>query len=165
MPAELSVIEAFNQSNVNILDCDYIFLDEAQFITAQQALELFHISKNKKLKKLQIVCYSLKTDFQANFFPGNQVLFRYADEQHELVMRCEYCAEVIANFNARQVNGKFVTEGAQVVIDNQDSVAYYALCSYCFHESVLTNDQVNQQVTKELEQFEEKQSFVKKADS
>ena len=37
-----------------------------------------------------------------------------------------------ARFNARKINGKFVFEGEQVAIDNENNVEYESLCPVCY---------------------------------
>ena len=37
-----------------------------------------------------------------------------------------------AMFNARKINGKFVFEGEQVAIDNENNVEYESLCPVCY---------------------------------
>lgn len=58
---------------------EYVFVDEAQFLTPEQVQELADMAE-----KLDIFCYGLKTDFQGNFFPGSAALLRLAEEIHEV---------------------------------------------------------------------------------
>jgi thymidine kinase len=58
-----------------------------------------------------------------------------ADELDELITICR-CGKR-AKFNARKVNGEFVSEGEQVVIDNTNNVTYESLCGNCYLEYVL----------------------------
>ena len=58
---------------------EYVFIDEAQFLTPEQVQELADMSD-----QLDIFCYGLKTDFQGNFFPGSAALLRLAEEIHEV---------------------------------------------------------------------------------
>lgn len=157
LPADKTIIEACNLSKVNILNYDFLVIDEAQFMNPKQVYELWQISN--KIEKLQIICYSLITDFQANFFPGSEALSRFADEKYILVRRCEYCAQELANFNARKVNGVFVTEGDQVVIDNKADVSYKSLCGACYYKHLRANDDVSQQIDRELSEIKK---YVKK---
>jgi len=64
-------------------DCpwDYIFVDEAQFLTKKQVLEL-----TKLVDKLNITvfCYGLRTDFRGEPFEGATYLMAWSDEIHEI---------------------------------------------------------------------------------
>ncbi len=51
------------------LDC--ILVDEAQFLTRDHVLQLCRISDELKIP---VLCYGLRTDFQANLFPGSAAL-------------------------------------------------------------------------------------------
>ena len=39
-----------------------------------------------------------------------------------------------AIFNGRKVNGKFVFEGEQIAIDEENNVEYEALCGHCYYK-------------------------------
>lgn len=124
-----TVLEAGIRNKINFLYHDFLVLDEAQFITEQQALELWLISKKTNL---QIICYCLMTDFQANFFPASKILLSYADEKNELKRRCEVCGLSSAIANARKVDGVFVSSGDQIVIDGTKNVQYVSMCGNCY---------------------------------
>ena len=103
-----------------------ILIDEAQFLTPKQVEELFCISK---VKDVPVICYGLRTDFQTNMFPGSKRLMELADELEELTTICK-CGKK-AKFNARMIDGKFVSEGTQVAIDGKDAT-YEPLCGECY---------------------------------
>lgn len=117
-------------NNLEGVDC--ILADEAQFFKSTQIDELFILSK---IYDIPVVCYGLKSDFKSKSFPGSQRLFELADELTELETICR-CGKK-ARFNARIVNGEFVSEGAQVAIDGIDDISYEALCGKCYLEKVL----------------------------
>lgn len=109
-----------------------ILVDEAQFLTGDQAFELFIITKEYDIP---VICYGLKADFKTNLFTGSKRLLEIADEFTELPTICR-CGKK-ARFNARKVNGKFVFEGDQVAIDEMDDVTYESLCGKCYLEKVM----------------------------
>lgn len=109
-----------------------ILVDEAQFLSASQVDDLFFISKTKDIP---VICYGLRSDFQTKAFPGSMRLFELADELEELVTICR-CGKR-AQLNGRLVNGVFVSEGAQVAIDEKDDVTYESLCGKCYIEKVM----------------------------
>lgn len=60
--------------NHNDITC--LVIDEAQFLTEMQVLELVIITKDWNIP---VICYGLKVDFQGKLFPGSDALIRYAD--------------------------------------------------------------------------------------
>jgi thymidine kinase len=110
---------------------DCIFADEAQFLNEKQILQLRQIVSKYNVP---VMCYGLRADFQGKGFPGSIELLLMSDELRELKTICE-CGK-IARFNARKVNGEFVSEGAQVAIDETDDVTYESLCAKCYAEKV-----------------------------
>ena len=101
----------------------YIFIDEAQFLTSGQVQELADMSD-----RLEIFCYGLKTDFQGNFFPGSAALLRLAEEIHEVPGGLCWCGAK-ATMNTRiDPKGNVIKTGEQVLIDNQEEIRYIGLC-------------------------------------
>ncbi len=113
-------------------DIACVLVDEAQFLSRDQVDELFMFSK---LKDIAVICYGLRSDFKTISFPGSLRLFEVADVLEELYTICR-CGKR-AKFNARIVNGKFTSSGAQVAIDGEGSVEYESLCGKCYLEKVL----------------------------
>ncbi|MDD2560915.1 MAG: thymidine kinase [Eubacteriales bacterium] len=102
---------------------EYVFVDEAQFLTPEQVQELADMAE-----KLDIFCYGLKTDFQGNFFPGSAALLRLAEEIHEVPGGLCWCGAK-ATMNTRiDPEGNVVKKGQQVLIDNQQAIRYIGLC-------------------------------------
>ena len=130
-----------SDSNIYDLICDRlsevscIFIDEAQFLSEQQVIDLFIISNNYDIP---VICYGLRTDFRGNLFPGSSKLLGIAEELHEFKTLCN-CGE-IARYNARRVNGKFVVDGDSVLIDGTSEVEYVPLCANCYTKYVLSQD-------------------------
>ena len=104
-----------------------IFVDECQFLTVKQAEELFWIAVEKDIP---VLCYGLRTDFMTNGFAASARLLELAHSIEEMKTICR-CGKK-AMFNARKINGKFVFEGRQVAIDNQNNVEYESLCPLCY---------------------------------
>lgn len=105
-----------------------ILIDEAQFLTKQQVYQLTDV-----VDKLHIpvLCYGLRTDFQANLFEGSQYLLAWADQLEELKTIC-YCGRK-ANFVLRlNENGEVIKEGAQIQIGGNDS--YLSVCRLHYKE-------------------------------
>lgn len=111
-------------------DITCLIIDEAQFLTEKQVLELVIITKDWNIPA---ICYGLKVDFQGKLFTGSEALIRYADDLNELVSICA-CGKK-ARFNARKVNNKYVFDGNQILIGEDES--YDPLCETCFMNKVL----------------------------
>lgn len=109
-----------------------ILVDEAQFLTREQVDELWYITK---AYDIAVIAYGLRTDFMTNIFEGSERLLALADEFQELATVCR-CG-VKARFNARKIDGEFVTEGESVVIDDSQDVAYESMCGKCYIQKVL----------------------------
>ena len=107
-----------------------VLIDEAQFLTLNQVLELVIITKEWNIP---VICYGLKVDFQGNLFEGSKALLSYADALQELVAICN-CGKK-ARFNARKINGKYLFDGEQILIGEDES--YEPLCESCFMKKVL----------------------------
>ena len=104
-------------------DFQYVFVDEAQFLTEAQVQEMADMADT-----LEIFCYGLKTDFMGRFFPGSAALLRLAEDIQEVPGSLCWCGKK-ATMNTR-VNGRgdVIKRGAQVLIDNQDEIKYIGLC-------------------------------------
>ena len=109
-----------------------ILIDEAQFLNKNQVFELFKITK---LLEIPVMCYGLKSNFKGEFFEGSEALMIYADSLEEIVTICS-CGKK-ARFNARKVNGDFVTDGEDVLIDgSNENVEYVPLCGKFYIKKV-----------------------------
>ena len=128
-----------NDSATEMLDKAYkkrpfvcVLLDEAQFITASQAEEFFWYAVNADIP---VLAYGLRADFATNGFPGSTRLLELAHELQELKTICR-CGKK-ALFNGRKINGKFVSEGNQVAIEDQADIEYESLCAQDYQKLVL----------------------------
>ncbi len=111
---------------------DAILVDEAQFLTKSQVEDLWIISKKLDIP---VICFGLKTNFKSEFFEGSKRLFELSDKFKELETICE-CGKK-AFFNARKINGKYVKDGLENVIDGEnEKIKYVPLCGKCYLEKV-----------------------------
>ncbi len=104
-----------------------VLVDEAQFLTVKQIDELYEIAV---LMHIPVICYGLRADFKNDGFPGSIRLLLLAHSLEELKTIC-MCGKKAVH-NSRKINGKWVFEGEQVVIDNSSNVEYVSLCSECY---------------------------------
>ena len=122
-------------SNGNRKNIHCILVDEAQFLTAKQINSLSNIVD---YFNIPVMCYGLKNDFQNNLFEGSETLLLYADKIIEIKTICakEECGKK-AIMNGRFIDGIIETEGAQVVIGDEQ---YIPLCRKCYMVEVKNRD-------------------------
>ena len=126
--------------NVSILDAvideakrrpvDCLLVDEAQFLTQRHVLELVEIVDRLDIP---VLCYGLRTDFQAELFPGSAQLLALADSLVELKAVCECGRKSTMNLRV-DASGKAVKAGAQTEIGGNDR--YVAMCRKHFSEAL-----------------------------
>ena len=105
-----------------------ILVDEAQFLTREHVLELCRVTDELGIP---VLCYGLRTDFQANLFEGSAALLALADVLIELKAVCECGRKATMNLRV-DANGHAVAAGAQTEIGGNDR--YVALCRRHFFE-------------------------------
>lgn len=89
-----------------------VLVDEAQFLTARQVLQLTLICDRLQVP---VLCYGLRTDFRGEPFEGSKYLLAWAEELIEIKTVCHTGKK--ATMNARlDEKGNRVLEGAQVDI-------------------------------------------------
>lgn len=103
-------------------------VDEAQFLSRDQVFDLGRVSDDLGIP---VLCYGLRTDFQAELFEGSKYLLALADELMELKTICPCGKKAIMNLRIGP-DGKAIKEGEQKVIGGNES--YIALCRKHFHE-------------------------------
>jgi len=100
-------------------NCEYIFIDEAQFLSKLQVLDLAEIVDNAGVN---IFCYGLRTDFKGKPFIGSSYLMAWADEIVEVESYDSYGKK--ATFNMRlDKDKKRLWDGKQTEIGlNYESI-------------------------------------------
>ena len=89
-----------------------VFVDEAQFMSAKQVLQLTLVCDRIGIP---VLCYGLRTDFRGEPFVGSKYLLAWADVLGEIKTICHSGKK--ATMNARlDEQGNRVNEGAQVEI-------------------------------------------------
>ena len=130
IPPHVDVYDLFTRTQRG--KCDVIIVDECQFMTEAQIDELRAIVNDFNVP---VMCFGLRTDFQTRLFPGSRRLMEVADTIQEIKTICDCGAK--ATVNARISNGHIVTEGAQVVLGDNDS--YIAMCHRCYVNGIREN--------------------------
>lgn len=107
-----------------------VLIDEAQFLSRDQVFQLARLADEANIP---VVAYGLRTDFQAELFPGSAALLGIADTLVEIKAVCECGRKATMNLRV-DANGDAVKEGAQTEIGGNDR--YVALCRRHFMEKV-----------------------------
>ena len=104
-----------------------ILIDEAQFLTEAQVVQLHQIAC---VGRTPVICYGLRSDFLGKPFPGSRALLTLADDLEEMKTICR-CGRK-ATMNVRlDADGNRVTEGEQVEIGGNNR--YEAVCPKRFY--------------------------------
>ena len=107
---------------------DWILVDEAQFLTANQVDQFARIVDDFGCN---IICYGLRTDFKTNLFEGSRRLFELADSIDEVKSTCSCGGKTIVNARIDS-KGEIITEGEQVEIGGNDR--YTSVCRRCWND-------------------------------
>lgn len=105
-----------------------IFIDECQFLTKEQVMQLSDIVDDLNVP---VICYGLKTDFKGELFEGSAALFELADRFNEIKTTCSMC-ESKATMNLRTNNGKPVKTGSVIQIGDDE---YFPMCRKHYKKS------------------------------
>ena len=103
----LTVREQLQKSKI---DC--VLIDEAQFLTPTQVLQLTLVCDRLEIP---VLCYGIRTDFRGEPFPGSMYLLAWAEDLTEIKTVCRSGRK--ATMNARlDAGGQRVLEGEQIDI-------------------------------------------------
>lgn len=107
-----------------------VLIDEAQWLTREHVWQLVKFVDSKKIP---VLCYGLRTDFQGKLFPGSEVLLALADELREIrtICRCGRKATMTVRYD---VDGNPAKEGSQNQVGGNDS--YESMCRYHWSEAL-----------------------------
>lgn len=107
-----------------------ILIDEAQFLTKAQVYQLSDVVDKLKIP---VLCYGLRTDFQAELFEGSKYLLAWADELEELktICDCGKKAHFVVRLNEK---GEAIKDGEQIQIGGNDK--YLSVCRYHYKQKL-----------------------------
>ncbi len=118
---ELDLLEFIEKRNhEKSISC--VLIDEAQFLTE---LQVWQLSRVVDELGIPVMCYGLRTDFQAKLFPGSSALLAIADEIREIRTIC-WCGSKAIMVLRLDKNGSPVLDGDQVDIGGNDK--YVSVC-------------------------------------
>ena len=126
---ETNIYEFF-QKNIKYKKPDWIFVDEAQFLTEEQVDQ---ISDIVDFDGINVWCFGLRTDFKTHLFSGSKRLFEIADKILELKSSCECGGKNVVNARLTK-DGKLAIGGAQTQVGGDD--LYKAICRKCYKEKM-----------------------------
>ena len=109
-----------------------VLIDEAQFLTAEQVDQLMLVTIRLNIP---VMAYGLRCNFRqsGDGFDGATRLLQIAHDIEELKTICE-CGHK-ATCNCRFLNGRIVTDGPDILIDDGKSkIEYRSLCPACFEK-------------------------------
>ena len=99
-----------DQQTLSKTDC--VLVDEAQFLTPTQVLQLTMVCDQLDIP---VLCYGIRTDFRGEPFPGSKYLLAWAEDLIEIKTVCRTGKK--ATMNARlDGDGNPVVEGDQIDI-------------------------------------------------
>lgn len=115
----------------NYAGVDCVLVDEAQFLTRNQANQLMQITIELDIP---VMAYGLRLNFRQEDggFEGATRLLQISHDIEELKTICE-CGKK-ATCNCRFLDDKFVQDGPDVLIDGTTKIEYRALCPACFYK-------------------------------
>jgi len=115
-----------NVSTYSNVDC--VLIDEAQFLTQNQVIQLGKIVDEFGIP---VLAFGIRTDFQGNLFEGSKYLLAWADNLKEIktVCHCGRKATMVLRLNTR---GEIVSDGTQIEIGGEEK--YVSVCRKHFVE-------------------------------
>ena len=118
--------DVLNNYKNSIIDC--VLVDEAQFLTENQVIQLGKIVDELDIP---VLAFGIRTDFQGNLFEGSKYLLAWADNLKEIktVCHCGRKATMVLRLNAR---GEVVSDGTQIEIGGEEK--YVSVCRKHFIE-------------------------------
>lgn len=108
-----------------------IFVDEAQFLTKRQVLDLCKVVDELNIP---VLTYGLRTDFLGEPFEGSMYLLLWADELVEVKTICHCGKKAIMNAKFDS-NKKILRSGDQVDIGGNEK--YTSLCRKHYFEGII----------------------------
>ena len=99
-----------------------MLIDEAQFLTKQQVLQLTRIVDEFRIP---VLAYGLRSDFMGEPFEGSKYLLAWADELSEIKTICHCGKKATMNLRIDE-SGKILRQGEQIEIGGNE--LYIALC-------------------------------------
>ncbi len=107
-----------------------VFLDEAQFLSAEQVWQLARVADDLSIP---VMAYGLRVDFRGDLFPGSAALLALADDLREVRTIC-FCGRKATMVIRRGPDGRALTDGDQVQVGGNET--YVSLCRRHWRQAV-----------------------------
>lgn len=114
--------------------CACIFVDEAQFLSADQVWQLARVVDDLNIP---VMAYGLRVDFMGQLFPGSAALLALSDEMREVRTIC-HCGRKATMVVRKDGDGRVMTGGDQVQIGGNET--YVSLCRRHWREAMESDD-------------------------
>jgi len=111
-----------------------VLIDEAQFLSKQQVLQIGRISDHLDIP---VLAYGLRTDFRGEPFEGSKYLLAIADNLKEIKAIC-HCGNKATMVIRQDPDGNVITAGESVEIGGNDR--YVSMCRKHFYEAFGATD-------------------------
>ena len=118
------------QARLSAGPCACVFIDEAQFLSADQVWQLARAVDDLKVP---VMCYGLRVDFQGKLFPGSAALLALADEMREIRTIC-HCGKKATMVVRQDEHGNVLKDGAQVQVGGNET--YVSLCRVHWRQAI-----------------------------
>ena len=106
-----------------------VLIDEAQFLTHQQVVQLGRICD---YLDIPVLAYGLRTDFRGEPFEGSKYLLALSDNLKEIKAIC-HCGSKATMVLRQDESGQAITDGESVEIGGNDR--YLSMCRKHFYEA------------------------------
>ncbi len=121
--SDINLYDFIKNKNNEKINC--ILIDEAQFLTKKQVIELTEIVD---FLKIPVICYGLKNSYiKGELFEGSKALLYFSDSIQEIKSVCHFCDKK-ATMNLRVKDGKPILEttgNAVVIGDTKEGEDYF----------------------------------------
>lgn len=114
------------RKRLNHLDnLDLILVDESQFLTKDQIIELSDIVD---YLDISVICFGLRNDYMGNLFEGTKALFELADVFCEIQGVCSEtgCCKRATHVLKTDINGNVIKNGVQKEVGSENM--YSSVC-------------------------------------
>ncbi len=125
-------IDLFEEISENFRDVACVLVDEAQFLTPKQVDQLMLVTIEFGIP---VMAYGLRLNFrrEGGGFEGATRLLQIAHDIEEIKTICE-CGKK-ATLNSRWLDGKLVSSGPDILIDDGTiEIEYKAICPACYEK-------------------------------
>lgn len=106
-----------------------VLVDEAQFLTKNQVLELAKVVDELDIP---VIAFGLKNDSFNDMFEGTKYLMLYSDRCEQIETVCRECKTRKATMNMRLFNNRPIFMGTQIMTGGNES--YKPVCRKCYNE-------------------------------